>query len=74
MHKAPGLDGVNVRMTKKYRIEISPMLAMTLNKSLGRCNVPDNNRQVNISQSFKQVKNTILLVIGMCWSHASVTK
>ena len=54
VHKAPGLDGLNVRVLKECSNEISPILALIFIESLARGDVPDEWRQANVSPVFKK--------------------
>ena len=54
VHKAPGPDGLNARVPKEHNNEIYPLLALVLNDSLARGNVPDEWRQANGSLVFKK--------------------
>ena len=52
IHKAPGPDGLNARVLEECSNEISPILALILNESLARGDVPDEWRQANVSRVF----------------------
>ena len=54
VHKAPGPDGLNVRVLKDCSNEISPILALIFNESLAQSNVPDEWRQANVSPVFEK--------------------
>ena len=41
VHKAPGPDGLNARVQKECSNEIFPILALIINESLARGDVPD---------------------------------
>ena len=42
VHKASGLDGLNAKVLKECRHEISPILALICNESLAWGDVPDD--------------------------------
>ena len=54
VHKASGPDGLNARVLKECSNEISPILALIINKYLARGDVPDEWRQANVSPVFKK--------------------
>ena len=54
VHKAPGPDGLNARVLKECSTHISPILALIYNESLDQGNVPDDQRQANVSPVFKK--------------------
>ena len=54
MHKAPGPDGLHVRVLKECSTQILPILALIYNSSLAQKNVPDDWRQANVSPVFKK--------------------
>ena len=54
VHKASGQDGLNARVLKKSKNEISPILALIFNESLAWGNVPGDWRQANVSQVFNK--------------------
>ena len=66
VHLASGLDGLNAKVLKECSNEISLMLALVFNESLGQGNVPDDWRQANVSPVFKKVK------FGCCKPQTSV--
>ena len=54
VHKVSGPDGLNARVLKESRNEISPILALIFNESLAWVNVPGDWRQANVSQVFNK--------------------
>ena len=44
IHKSPGPEGLNVRVLKESSKEISPILALIINESLARGEVPNEWR------------------------------
>ena len=52
--KASGLDGLNARMLIECSNDISPLLALIYNESLGRGDVPDEWGQANVSLVLKK--------------------
>ena len=54
VHKAPGPDGLNIRLLKECSNEISLILALIFNESLARVDVPDEWRQAYVSPVFKK--------------------
>ena len=54
VHKASGPDGLNARVLKECRNEISLILALIYNESLDRGDAPDEWRQANVSPVFKK--------------------
>ena len=54
IHKAPGPDGLNARVLKECSNEISPILALIINESLARGDIPDEWWRANVSPVFKK--------------------
>ena len=56
VHKAPGPDGLNVRVPEECSTQISPILALIYNESLAQGNVPDDWRHAYVCPVFKKGK------------------
>ena len=74
VHKAPGPDGLNVRVLKECSYEISPILALIFNESLARAMYQMSGNKLMFLRSLKKVNNMMLLIIDRCRSHASAAK
>ena len=56
VHKAHGPDGLNARVLKECRTQISPILALIYNESLAQGNVPDDWRHAMYPRPLRKEK------------------
>ena len=66
VHKAPGPDGLSVRVLKECGSEIALILAFIYNESLAQGTVPDDWRQASVARCIRKVRNMMQLITDRC--------